>query len=271
MAKKTPTASKRSKPAKRVPRQAPQRASKRGVLTKPSAVASVSSESVLLLGDERLVQEYRTFLTSNGFAVHTSVPRTGSKISYAIECTNLDRTAKRERLTILDRVLSPDRVLLSSSVTVSATEQANWITHRNRLVGFGILPTLSQRPLVELAPTIHSPTEAVEQAAEFFARIGKQTEVVQDRVGLVFARTLCRLINEAAFALTEEIATPQDLDAALKMALQHPNGPIEWVERIGLDQVSALLKALESESGDARYRMAPLLHQMALSGEWWKR
>ena len=244
------------------------------VLTATAPVQGpITDQQIFILGDDSLVGEWVRSLEARSVPFtlkHRSSPppRTTTVV---LELTNLDLARKRENLIALDAVLSPAALILSSSVTVSATEQASWIYSPARLVGIGALPTLSSRPLIEVAPTIHTPASAIDAAAKFFRGLGKEIEIVQDRVGLVFARTLCRLINEAAFALAEEVATPQDLDAAIRLGLNHPHGPIEWVDRLGLAHVAAILAALERESGDPRYRTAPLLRQMALAGEWWKR
>ena len=88
---------------------------------------------------------------------------------------------------------------------------------------------------------------------------------------MVFPRIVCQIINEAAFALQEEIASPQDIDLAMKLGANYPLGPIEWADRIGMQQVYAVLSALHRDLGADRYRISPLLRQMALSGTWWKR
>ena len=87
---------------------------------------------------------------------------------------------------------------------------------------------------------------------------------------MVLPRILCQVINEAAFAITEDIAAPNDIDKALILGMQFPLGPIEWAEQIGLDQVYAVLTALYTDLHEERYRIAPILKQMALTGVWWK-
>jgi 3-hydroxybutyryl-CoA dehydrogenase len=124
--------------------------------------------------------------------------------------------------------------------------------------------------LVEVAPTIYSPKETIEVVMRFFLSLGKEIEIVQDRIGMVFPRILCQVINEAAFAVIEDIATPQDIDTALRLGAQFPVGPIEWAEKIGMKQVYAVLTALYSNLHEERYRTAPLLKQMAFTGEWWR-
>jgi 3-hydroxybutyryl-CoA dehydrogenase len=245
--------------------------------------------SVYMIGDSQMVAEFVTLCSSHGFFVYydfnaapESVPTFDAKsskksaqvpkdISFALELTNIDLEQKRRNLELLDRALPVSTAIASSSVTVSATEQSSWIRHRSRLVGCSALPSITQKPLMEIAPTAFTPTGTVSIVQRFFQSIGKEIELVQDRVGMVFPRIVCQMINEAAFALQEEIATPRELDVAMKVGANYPLGPIEWADRIGLDQVYAVQNALHRDLGEDRYCVAPLLKQMAVSGPWWHR
>jgi 3-hydroxybutyryl-CoA dehydrogenase len=287
-AKTIPLAKKRSAPA----RSAAATHMSAPAAAQPTPASPVSAKvadgyAVFIMGEGPLVGEYAELCSSRGIHVtvrwddpaapgtlsrkykSASAPPKGT--AFAIELTNLDLDRKRTNIRLLDGALPPGIPILTSSVTVSATEQAGWISDRSRLIGIGALPSLSSRPLVEVAPTIYSPAATVDAIARLFRALGKDIEIVQDRVGLVFPRVICRMINEAAFALAEEVSTPSDMDTAVRLALSHPRGPIEWTERLGLSQVAAVLAALERETGDPRYRTAPLLRQLALAGEWWKR
>lgn len=244
---------------------------------------------VYLVGDYEMVADFTTLCSSHGYFVffHFNSPpeqerlldsRFSKKsaqipkdISFALELTNIDLEQKRLNLEQLDRALPASTVIASSSVTVSATEQSSWIKHKNRLVGCSALPSISEKPLIEIAPTAFTPTGTVSIVQRFFQSVGKEIELVQDRVGMVFPRIVCQMINEAAFALQEEIATPREIDVAMKVGANYPLGPIEWADRIGLEHVYAVLKALHTDLGENRYCVAPLLKQMAVSGSWWHR
>ena len=244
---------------------------------------------VYILGDSPMVEEHIALCSSHGYAVvydldvKSQTPQTfdsglvrksakiPSNVSFALELTNIDLEKKRKNLEALDKALPVNIAIASSSVTVSATEQSSWINHKSRLVGICSLPTLSKASLVEVAPTVFSPAETIQVVQRFFGSIGKEIELVQDRVGMVFPRIVCQIINEAAFALQEEIATPQDIDLAMKLGADFPEGPIEWADKLGMQQVYAVLSALHRDLGEDRYRVSPLLRQMALSGTWWKK
>jgi 3-hydroxybutyryl-CoA dehydrogenase len=254
-----------------------------------SAGSSPLSQSIIyVVGESPLVEQYAELCAAHGYDVYISwneppaqkldfkfanirvthtVPL---KTSVAIELTNIDSHIKRKNLEIIAKALPETAPILSSSITVTATEQSGWIFGKHRLVGIAALPTCVDKPLVETAPTIFSPKETVETVSRFFRTIGKEIEIVQDRVGMVLPRIVCQVINETAFAITEEIATPQDIDKAMTLGMQYPLGPIKWAEQIGFNQVYAVLKALHAGLQEERYRIAPLLQQMALAGTWWK-
>ena len=87
---------------------------------------------------------------------------------------------------------------------------------------------------------------------------------------MVFPRILCYAVNEAAFAIQEGSTFPPDLDNAATLGAGFPRGPLEWAERIGLPQILAVLSALYGTMQEERYRVCPLLKQLAFGGPWWK-
>jgi 3-hydroxybutyryl-CoA dehydrogenase len=133
-------------------------------------------------------------------------------------------------------------------------------------VGFHALPPLRESRLVELTAGPDSAESAVAATGGFFASLGKHTAWVSDGPGLVLGRIVCQVINEAAFALGEGVGSPQDIDAGMVHGLNYPRGILAWADAIGLDHVLGVLDALNLEYGEERYRAAPLLRRLALSG-----
>jgi 3-hydroxybutyryl-CoA dehydrogenase len=107
---------------------------------------------------------------------------------------------------------------------------------------------------------------ALAEAERFFRALGKETITVKDAPGLTFPRILSLIINEAARALDEEVATAEEIDIAMRLGVNYPSGPLRWADQIGLDEVLAVLEGLHRETGDDRYRPAPLLEKMVLAG-----
>lgn len=251
-----------------------------GVVKKKS---TTKKTNIYIIGESPLVEEYAELCAARDFAVslqwNEPPPKQAAlknikrsslispQTSLAIELTNTNLVQKKKNLEKLDRALKPDTIILSSSVTVTATEQSRWIQHPERLIGICVLPTLLSNNLIEFAAAPQTKKSSLLKAQEFFIQLGKEISVVQDRIGMVLPRIVCMIINEACFAVQEEISSPQDIDIAMKLGTNYPQGPIEWGERIGMRQVHAVLQALHNDVAEDRYRIAPLLKQMAASPE----
>jgi 3-hydroxybutyryl-CoA dehydrogenase len=133
-------------------------------------------------------------------------------------------------------------------------------------VGFHALPPLDESSLIELTRGRDTAASACAAAERFFGSLGKHLEWVGDAPGLVLGRIVCQLVNECAFAVGEGIGEPADVDAGLVHGLNHPRGPLGWADAIGLDSVLATIEGLYAERREERYRPAPLLSSLALSG-----
>jgi 3-hydroxybutyryl-CoA dehydrogenase len=133
-------------------------------------------------------------------------------------------------------------------------------------VGFHALPPLHEAAAVELTRGPDTAQSATAAAEHFFATLGKHTVWVDDAPGLVLGRIVCQVANEAAFALGEGIGSAEDIDAGMIHGLNYPRGILRWADTIGLDHVLAVLHALYDERREERYRPAPALTRLALSG-----
>jgi 3-hydroxybutyryl-CoA dehydrogenase len=133
-------------------------------------------------------------------------------------------------------------------------------------VGFHALPPLDGTRLVELTRSATTTTVAAERAEAFFASLGRHVAWVGDAPGLVLGRIVCQLVNEACFAVTEDVGTPDDIDDGMVLGLNHPRGPFAWLREIGPTHVLAVLDALRLELGEERYRAAPMLRRLATEG-----
>jgi len=128
---------------------------------------------------------------------------------------------------------------------------------------------VEREPLVreassKLAPGIVG--RLVERTARRAETLGKHVEWVGDAPGLVLGRIVGQLVNEAAFALQEGVGSAEDIDAGMLLGLNHPHGPLEWADTIGIDHVLTVLDALCDEYREDRYRAAPPLRERGLAG-----
>jgi 3-hydroxybutyryl-CoA dehydrogenase len=133
-------------------------------------------------------------------------------------------------------------------------------------VGFHALPPLGDSRVVELTAGPDSAESAIAATERFFQSLGKHTAWVSDAPGLVLGRIVCQVINEAAFALGEGVGSREDIDAGMVHGLNYPRGILAWADVIGLDHVLGVLDGLNLEYGEERYRAAPTLRRLALSG-----
>ena len=238
-----------------------------------------------LTGDYSLVKEWGSLLHASGVTplcsvtsekengplpdfciVQNTVP---PDVQAAFELTILDSGIKEKNIRTLDAEIGTDIPVMTSSVTVSTLEQSSWMQNKERLIGISAFPTLTKGTLIELAPSIHTAKRHITGAEDIAIQLTKEVAVIQDRVGMVLPRILCSLINEAFFAIMEGAAPPEHIDLAMKLGTNYPSGPIEWANAIGLPYVAAVLDAIHRDIGEERYRIAPLLRQMALGSKWW--
>lgn len=239
---------------------------------------------IIIAGELPLVEEYAVLLSTHGFlvsvrlntgATEAKLPKGISKVKaiprgavVALELTNCDLVAKRENLLAMEKALPRRTLILSSSVTVTLSEQESWMTSAERLVGIGALPSLLAGNLIEFAASPSTTPAAIDSAKNVAARLRKESAIVKDSIGMVLPRIVCMLVNEACFAMSERVASAHGIDTAMKLGTNYPKGPVEWGESLGADQVFAVMSALHRHFGEERYRPSPLLATAARKGSF---
>lgn len=229
---------------------------------------TTTNELILLVGRSPLYTELKENLANSGYRVASweELDESRDQIRMAVEVTNLDLEWKKSVIQRLDQALAPNIPIVTTSLAITATEAASWTQYPNRVCGFGTFAPLAERHLLEVAPALQTSANTVEQVERLLQSLGKSTAVVEDEVGLVFPRVLSLIINEAVFTVMDGTATPEDIDIAMKKGTNYPYGPLEWADRIGLDEVYAVIRGLYRDLAEERYRVAPLLRKMVLAG-----
>lgn len=161
--------------------------------------------------------------------------------------------------------------VLVSTLNASTSEVQAQMVFPEMAVGWAALPPLDGSDVIEFMPGLRSDVWAIEAAREFLESLGKEPVRVNDTVGGVLPRVVANLVNEAAYALMEGVASAEDIDAAMQKGTNYPHGPLRWGDLIGLDQVYGILVALAEAYGPDRYRPAPLLRQLVEAAYWGQR
>jgi 3-hydroxybutyryl-CoA dehydrogenase len=222
---------------------------------------------VLTIGENTMIDSLTAGLNSKGFHVLTEKDvENGGQVDFVIETNSLDLEKKKRELQRIEEVTGGNAVILSSALGMSATEAASFLKNPSKLVGFGLFGSWQEAQLIELAPALQTEEKYMDQAIAFFQHLGKETEVVKDESGLVFPRILSLIINEAAFALNEGVATAEEIDIAMMKGTNYPMGPLAWADKVGIENVYAVLKGLYRNLGEERCRPAPLIRKMVHAG-----
>lgn len=171
---------------------------------------------------------------------------------------------KQTLLRELDSICKADCIFASNTSSLSITEMAAGITHP--VVGMHFFNPAPVMKLVEIAAGLNTPEETVHTVVELAKKLGKVPVEVKDNAGFVVNRILIPMINEAIGLYADGVASAKGIDAAMKLGANHPMGPLELGDFIGLDICLAIMEALYSETGDGKYRPHPLLRKMVRGG-----
>jgi 3-hydroxybutyryl-CoA dehydrogenase len=195
----------------------------------------------------------------------SSVEEAARAADLVIEAVPEEMESKLEIFTLLDKVCRPDTILASNTSSLSVTEIVSVTYHPQRCVGMHFFNPVHKMKLLEVVRALESSEEAVAAAAEVGRRMGKEVVVIRESPGFITSRINAMIGNEAFFMLQEGVASAQDIDKAIKLGLNHPMGPFEMVDLVGLDTRLHVLEYLHKTLGE-KYRPAPLLVQYVKAG-----
>ena len=185
---------------------------------------------------------------------------------FVVEAVPEKLEIKRSVLTEADRVLRPEVIIASNTSSISMTTLAALTSRPDRFVGMHFMNPVPVMVLVEVIRALQTSEAAFTTTMELAKKLGKTPVAVNDAPGFVSNRVLMPLINEAAYAVMEGVATPDAVDAVMKLGMNHPMGPLELADFIGLDVCVNILEVLHQGFGDSKYRACPLLRKYVAAG-----
>jgi 3-hydroxybutyryl-CoA dehydrogenase len=194
-----------------------------------------------------------------------SVDEAARQADLVIEAVPEELESKIEIFTLLDKICRPGSVLASNTSSLSLTEIAS-VTYRPRkIVGMHFFNPVHKMKLLEIVRALETDDDTLATAVSVGKRMGKEVVVIRESPGFVTSRINAMIGNEAFYMLQEGIASAEDIDKALKLGLNHPMGPFELVDLVGLDTRLHILEYLHKTLGE-KFRPAPLLVQYVKAG-----
>ncbi|MBC8129863.1 MAG: 3-hydroxybutyryl-CoA dehydrogenase, partial [Rhizobiaceae bacterium] len=182
-----------------------------------------------------------------------------SDMDLVIEAGTEDETVKRKIYAAVCPVLKPSAILATNTSSISITRLASSTDRPERFIGIHFMNPVPVMKLVELVRGIATGDETFEASKSFVARLDKTATVSEDFPAFIVNRILLPMINEAIYTLYEGVGSVESIDTAMKLGANHPMGPLQLADFIGLDTCLSIMQVLHDGLSDSKYRPCPLL------------
>ncbi len=188
-----------------------------------------------------------------------------------VEAIIEDADIKKDNFEELDEICKKDTIFASNTSTIPITELASVTDRPDKFIGMHFFNPVPLMKLIEVIRGLKTSDTTTETIIELGEDLGKEPVEIKDSPGFAANRILIPMINEAIFALHEGVADKEDIDKVMKLGANHPMGPLELADLIGLDTVLHIMNVLHEEFGDSKYRPCPLLKKMVRAGNLGKK
>lgn len=193
-----------------------------------------------------------------------------SKVDLVIEAITENVAAKEKLFQELDAKCASETILATNTSSISITRLAAVTKRPEKVIGMHFFNPVPVMKLLEVIRAVQSDDATYQSVCAVGEKLGKKVVTAKDSAAFIVNRTLLPFLNEAVFTLYEGVGSAEDIDAAVKMGLNHPMGPLELCDFVGLDTLLAVLDVMYKEFGDTKYRACPLLRKYVEAG-WYGR
>lgn len=184
-----------------------------------------------------------------------------------VEAIVEDLAIKKDVFGQLDALCKPDCIFATNTSSISITEIATATKRPEKFIGMHFFNPATVMKLVEVIRGVQTSDATYDAIRALAAEIGKEAVEIAEAPGFVVNRLLIPMINEACFLVESDVASPEDIDTAMKLGANHPMGPLALGDLVGLDVCLAIMDTLFSETHDSKYRACGLLRKMVRAGQ----
>ena len=223
--------------------------------------AKIEKNINFLVGKEKITAEKGAEILGK---IKTGLKDICADCDLVIEVAPENMELKKSTFKELMEICKADCIFATNTSSLSITEIGNGLTRP--MIGMHFFNPADRMKLVEVIAGVNTPAETVEAIKKISVEIGKTPVQVNEAAGFVVNRILIPMINEAAFIKMEGVSDIAGIDAAMKLGANHPMGPLELGDFIGLDICLAIMDVLYNETGDSKYRACPLIRKMVRGG-----